>query len=96
MPEEANDELPFVKIAAVCDRVLQEKDETLSLIRVIDRFILKVEAVSEGQSPPETMPSYPLGMNLVLSTIAGEARGRREILLRVLKPDGTQTDGPRV
>ena len=63
---------------------------------MIDRFIFKGEAVSEGQSPPERMPSYPLGMNLVLSTIAGEARGRREILLRVLKPDGTQTDGLRL
>lgn len=49
---EKNEALPLVRLAALCDQVLREKDDTLSIIRVVDRFTLR----ASGPGAPEKMP----------------------------------------
>jgi hypothetical protein len=96
---ESNDEMPLVRIAAVADRVLQEKDETISLIRIIDRFTLTLtqgDAPEGSVVPPGVMPPSRLGLNVILSTVAGQARGARSITLGILRPDGTRSLGPNL
>jgi hypothetical protein len=75
---------PYLIAALLCERVLQEKDETVSIIRMIDRITLTAPA---SQSP-ETLPPLPLNLTLFLSFKSGSARGRNTIKLRIETPSG--------
>jgi hypothetical protein len=92
MPEETNDLLPMVRTAALCERVLHEQDGVISLIRLVDNFILTAEAQSSEVTPPEQMPSHEISITLVLSMIADRARGPRTITLSVVKPDQSRAE----
>jgi hypothetical protein len=50
---------PYLAAAILCEKVLQEKDETISIIRMVDRISVTVNA-SEA---PETMP--PTVINII-------------------------------
>lgn len=77
---------PYVTVAAICNEVLQEKDNVLSLIRVVDRVGYTYAAGGGSDAwPPFTSP-----LTLVLIMKAGDAAGRRFALkLRPVSPDGT-------
>ena len=44
---------PSLRIAALCERVLEEKDGSLSLIRLIDRLVI----TAEGTDVPTELPT---------------------------------------
>jgi hypothetical protein len=80
----SDEDLPFVNLAAFCDRVLQERDGTISLIRVIDRIALvPLEGV-----PPEQMPPLTVHANAVLGFKSGPAQGIRDLGLKIRNPQG--------
>jgi hypothetical protein len=69
---------PLVAIATVCERVLQEKDDVMSIIRVVDVFTL-----------PQDMPNdYVLPLTIAVFLRAGAAEGTFELQLQVRKPNG--------
>lgn len=73
---------PYVAIAALCERVLEEKDGTVSLIRVIERITaVRPAAVFGNQMPPVTHPLW-----LAIGLKAGKARGRHSLVVEVEKP----------
>lgn len=76
-----------MQVAAVCEKVLQERDGVLSLIRVIDR--LNVLAV--GQASPEQLVGR-LRPTLAVCLRSGDARGRHPVAIAVERPDGTSPD----
>jgi hypothetical protein len=80
---------PNLAIAALCDRVLETKDNVLSLIRVVDTF--NISPMPKNVSlPTELQPA--LMLTLVLSFKAGDAVGRHEALIRLYGPMGKRLE----
>lgn len=73
---------PYVQVAAFCEKVLQEKDNVVSAIRLVDRFI----ATAQSPDPPEKMPPFAVNVTALVSLKAGVARGRYKVSLRGMKP----------
>lgn len=63
---------PLVTTAALCERVLQEPDGVISLIRVVD----KITVSDVDAERPDVMPPIPVMLTLVLLLKAGAAQGR--------------------
>lgn len=74
---------PHVQIAAICEKVLQEGDGILSLIRVVDRITI----TARGDGPDE-LPQGTIDVTLVVSLKADDARGRYPLILRLQQPAG--------
>lgn len=79
-----NEDRPFVNLAAFCDRVLQEVDGTISLIRVIDRITLQVP----DDASPREVPALIVHANAVLAFKSGPVQGTRDVSLRIRNPQG--------
>jgi Family of unknown function (DUF6941) len=75
---------PYLVAALLCEKVLQEKDETISVIRMIDRITLTVSAPSS----PETIPSTIINLSALISLKSGSAKGKGIVILRVETPSG--------
>ncbi len=61
---------PYVAVATICERVLEEKEGTLSAIRIVDT--VKVEV-------PETIPADAkpvINLSALVSLKSGDARGK--------------------
>ena len=79
MHEEQNSG-PHLAMALLCDRVLQERDGVLSLIRVVDRFTIP--------GTTKEMPPSPLQTTLVIAFKSGATTGKHTVKLRPVKPSG--------
>lgn len=75
---------PYVQLATICERVLQESTGVLSVIRAIDRFIV----TAHGQGAPPELPQGALGVTLVITLKSDDARGRHPVILRIQQPNG--------
>lgn len=75
---------PYLIAALLCEAVLQEKDERISIIRMIDRVTLTAPAASS----PEVLPPLPLNLNALISFKSGSARGRHTVKWRIETPSG--------
>ena len=76
---------PFLTAALICERVLDEKDNVKSVVRIVDRVNHQVV----GPDPPMEMPpvrGYRLAM--LIQFKSGRARGAHNLKLRLLKPSG--------
>jgi hypothetical protein len=78
---------PYVNAAMFCDRVLQEADGVISLIRVIDRLTVTAQAPG-GEAPPE-LPEGQLQVTLVVTFKSDDAQGRYPVTIRPQLPSGT-------
>jgi len=66
---------PYVVMALLCDRVLQESDGVISIVRVVDRIILpQVDNSTRAMMPP-------LSVTVVLSLKPGNLTGHHQIKL---------------
>jgi hypothetical protein len=81
---------PSLRIAALCERVLQEKDGALSLIRIIDRLTITVE----GTDVPKELPPGNFAFTAVMSWING--LGNYEAKIHVDFPDADSFDSPTI
>lgn len=79
---------PYLQTAVFCEKVLQEKDGVLSLIRIIDR-LTHAEA---GPSPPEIMPKFVYNLMAVLTLKSGNATGSIQIRVELEKPSGLKQE----
>jgi hypothetical protein len=79
---------PYVALAVICERVLQEKDEVLSIIRVIDRVFHSVA----GADVPDTLAPFTWDFTLLVVLRSGEARGRYNVAIRPEAPSGQRMD----
>jgi hypothetical protein len=75
---------PYLQVAAACEKVLQEQDGVLSVIRMIDRFILG----AVGPDAPDEMPPLPVNFTLLVVLKSGGARGRYTVHLTIESPSG--------
>jgi hypothetical protein len=65
---------PFVQMACFCEKVLNEQDGVLSIIRVIDRLIVS----TSGLGAPEQMPAGQMNFPLVVILKSGFVKGSDE------------------
>jgi|SRR5579884_1039556 len=75
---------PYLALAVLCEKVLQEADGVPSLIRIIDRISL----AASGPSPAPSPPPIPVNATLALGFKSGDARGRHTIRVRTELPSG--------
>src|SRR5437868_12853991 len=74
---------PFLTTAALCEKVLEEKDGSLSLIRIIDRVMVPVML---DAAPPA------FACKGVVTLRSGTAQGRATVTVRAEKPSGQQLE----
>lgn len=79
---------PFVAAAFFCEKILEDKDGSLSAIRIVDR----VTQTATGPAAPEEMPPLPIQLWALITLRSGKARGRRTIGIRPENPSGQQTE----
>lgn len=83
---------PWVQMALFCERVIEEKDSVLSIIRVVDRVI----HAPTGPSLPDMMPPFAYQLSLAITLKAGGATGRSTIAIESEGPDGLTRPGPSI
>lgn len=76
---------PYVQLATFCEKVLQEPDGVVSIIRAIDRIIVTAPA-----GGPRELPEGVLNTTLAVMLKADDARGRHPVAISGEQPDGTQ------
>jgi len=79
---------PYVTLATICEKVLQEADGVISLIRTVDRIVVTATVRGQGDSPPAELPQGLLQPTLVVALRAGDAIGRHPVSIRVEQPTG--------
>ena len=75
---------PYLKTAVLCERVLWEKDNVPSLIRIIDR----ITHTRTGPDAPTEMPPVSYNLTAFISFTSGQARGSYEIKVELEEPSG--------
>jgi hypothetical protein len=81
---------PWVQLACFCEKVIQDKEDVLTLVRVIDQInIQRIEP-----DPPKEMPPAAYPLFLVVALKPGSARGRSQIRLGFESPSGISSAGP--
>lgn len=79
---------PYLKLGTICERVLQETDGVLSLIRIVDRFMITIT----GKEPPDQLPEGLL-LTIVMSWVGG--LGHHEAAFNIISPGGETQPSPR-
>ena len=72
---------PYVTAALLCEKVLQEKDESLTLVRVTDKLQYRVEGLPQGIKPMIVIQG-------LLSIKSGPVTGDHTITIVSEKPSG--------
>jgi hypothetical protein len=89
---------PFIRLAALCEKVLREADGVLSLIRVVDIITQRVS----GPDAPDHMPDLRVPLFLVVVLTPDSVLGAHDITIipqlpsgETMKPDRKPPDGGR-
>jgi len=80
---------PRLKLGVICEQVLEEKDGVLSLIRIVDQFIITIT----GKEPPDQMPQGVVNLTIVMSWVGG--LGSHEAAFNIVSPGGDSQPSPR-
>ena len=75
---------PYIRVATLCERVLQEQDGVLTMVRLIDRFII----TASGPSAPREMPPSTVNFFIVVMLQSGGVRGRYNLRIVPVTPSG--------
>lgn len=78
--------LPELGAFFVCEKTLQEADKVISVIRIVDTLTVPPKATSTGRPPEkgDIIGFPPLVLFLMLKS--GDARGKRQVRLRLVNP----------
>jgi uncharacterized protein DUF6941 len=83
---------PYLSAAVLCERVLEEKDGVVTLVRLVDRLLI----ASQGPEAPSTLPPTTISLVAVIWLRSGEARGSHTLKIRPELPSGQSLDAPQV
>lgn len=75
---------PYLSAAFICEKILVEKDDVKSAIRIIDR----VTRSAFGQAPPEEMEPFEYDLTFFIRFKSGRARGTLPLEIEPIKPSG--------
>jgi hypothetical protein len=79
---------PYVNVACICEKVLQEKDNVLSAIRLVDTYYLQ---------PPPLMPEGITGavdLSALVLLKSGDVTGKSELGIQIRAPSGRVIELP--
>jgi hypothetical protein len=79
---------PYLTAALICEKILREKDEVISIIRVIDRITITIGRTLLPQTLP--MP-ITVNCNAFIALKSGSATGNRTLKWMLETPSGTKT-----
>lgn len=82
-----NKPLPYVVAALICERVIQEKDESITLVRIADRIQYSIE----GQSLPTDIKPM-IGIQGFVSLKSGPVTGVHEVKIFIENPVGQRRE----
>jgi hypothetical protein len=77
---------PYVALAVLCERVIEDKDGVLTLVRLIDRITVN----AGGEDVPEELPPATYQFTAVIGFKSGSARGSYPVGIRPEAPSGQQ------
>jgi len=80
---------PYITAALLCERVIQEKDESLTLVRLIDKIQYSLEGIGV-QIPTGIKPVVPL--QGLISLKSGPITGHHKIKVVSERPNGERKD----
>jgi len=80
---------PFLQMAVFCEKVLQEKDNVLSAIRIVDRFTQSTSV----EGAPDIMPPFTIGVSILIGFKSGDVKGKWELKLKPIAPSGQELPG---
>lgn len=83
---ELPDRGPYLGIAVFCEKVLQEADSGMSIVRITDT----INQAAAGPDAPREMPPFIASLTMVIMIKAGEAHGSFGIVVRPEAPGGFQ------
>ena len=76
---------PWVQFACFCEKVILDKEDVFTLVRVVDQIILDIA----GPAPPDHMPPLDVPpIKLALCLKSGDARGRVTLRIDLSSPNG--------
>jgi len=81
----AGDPGPYLELAVLCERVLEERDGVLSLVRLVDRLEVTVPGPAGAAGPAALAP---VQLFAVVGFKSGQVRGRHQLRLTLERPDG--------
>lgn len=84
---------PFVNLAVFCEQAIQDKEDVLTLVRIVDR--ITVSATGDG-APEDLPPGAAVNTTLVVGLKPGEARGKQTLQVSLEHPDGSHHPGPEL
>lgn len=77
---------PYLRVAALCEQVVEAKDGRLTLVNMIEQ----ITSTATGPDVPDAMPPFQAQMKAVVALRAGQARGRYAIKLQPEDPSGAR------
>ncbi|HYT87529.1 MAG TPA: hypothetical protein VEL76_02315 [Gemmataceae bacterium] len=80
--------MPLLAMAIFCERVLEEKDNVLTIVRVVDRLIVpkppELPPAPKGEPPPQLAVPLPA----VIMFKSGDAKGEYPFRIEIVWPSG--------
>ncbi len=78
---------PFLSAAFFCEKLLDEKDGTLSAIRIVDQLTLVPSEIPLPEDKPSTFP-----INILVKFSSHGVGGTRELALMIKNPAGKEIE----
>lgn len=79
---------PYLAMAVFCEKVLQEKDGVVSLIRIVDQLGVA--------GPADQMPPTQIQLMAIVAFKAGFMRGKLMVKLQPISPSGASLPGTEI
>src|SRR5947209_4279088 len=73
---------PWVAAAVICQATLEEKDNVLSVIRIVDRFTVTKPPDWDGKT------HIPLPFQVLVALKSGDVKGERRLRIFAISPNG--------
>lgn len=83
-------EKPYLSAAFLCERVLLEKDEVLTAVRIVDTFYVSVPK----NLPPDAKPTIQLTVLLSFKKVIGDQLEKHQATLHMYGPSGEMSEPP--
>lgn len=83
---------PYLAGAFFCEKLLDEKDDVVSAIRIIDRVMIGAQT----PNAPADLPPGVMDLTLVMLFKSGQARGRQTVQVVLERPNGLREDPHRI
>jgi hypothetical protein len=77
---------PYIIAALLCEKILEEKDGSLTIVRIADR--IEWEIVGAGQTPAAQGIRPTISITGLLSLKSGPVKGEFPVQIKVVKPNG--------